>query len=173
MSKNVKQLIIMLLILSALLFVSSLGYIENLEVMTHQNYIKQLNKDTKKTKNIKDKDEDKDEDKDKDNASKSDIKLKELINNLSKNKKFGQGMSSNILPGTEDMYILKSKIVPPVCPKCPESGTCPRQKPCPPCQPCARCPEPAFECKKVPNYNVSNVNNELPMPMLNSFADFA
>ena len=32
-------------------------------------------------------------------------------------------------------YILKSEIVPPVCPKCPDSRSCPRQKPCPPCPP--------------------------------------
>lgn len=71
-------------------------------------------------------------------------------------------------------YILKSEIVPPVCPKCPESRSCPRQKPCPPCKPCGRCPEPAFTCKKVPNYSVSSVgtNNILPMPQLNSFAAF-
>ena len=71
-------------------------------------------------------------------------------------------------------YILKSEIVPPVCPKCPESRSCPRQKPCPPCKPCGRCPEPAFTCKKVPNYSVSRVgtNNILPMPQLNSFAAF-
>ena len=29
-------------------------------------------------------------------------------------------------------------------------------KKCPPCPPCARCPEPSFECKKVPNYDVIN-----------------
>lgn len=72
-------------------------------------------------------------------------------------------------------YILKSEVVPPVCPKCPDSKSCPRQKPCAPCPPCARCPEPAFECKKVPNYNAisaSNVNDVLPMPRLNSFAQF-
>lgn len=72
-------------------------------------------------------------------------------------------------------YILKSEVVPPVCPKCPDSKACPRQKPCSPCPPCARCPEPAFECKKVPNYNAisaSNVNDVLPMPRLNSFAQF-
>ncbi len=72
-------------------------------------------------------------------------------------------------------YILKSEIVPPVCPKCPDSRTCPRAKPCNPCPPCARCPDPAFECKKVPNYNAisaSNVSNILPMPRLNSFAQF-
>ena len=71
-------------------------------------------------------------------------------------------------------YILKSEVVPPVCPKCPESRSCPRQKPCPACPPCARCPEPSFTCKKVPNYSVSTVgtNNILPMPQLNSFAAF-
>ena len=75
-------------------------------------------------------------------------------------------------------YILKSEIVPPVCPKCPDSKTCPalaRQKPCPACPPCGRCPEPAFECKKVPNYSAisaSNAGNLLPMPRLNSFAQF-
>lgn len=69
-------------------------------------------------------------------------------------------------------YILKSEVVPPVCPKCPDSRTCPRQKPCPPCAPCARCPEPAFECKKVPNYRAANVSNILPLPRLNSFASF-
>jgi len=69
-------------------------------------------------------------------------------------------------------YILKSEVVPPVCPKCPDSRTCPRQKPCPPCAPCARCPEPAFECKKVPNYRAATVSNILPLPRLNSFASF-
>ena len=69
-------------------------------------------------------------------------------------------------------YILKSEVVPPVCPKCPDSRTCPRQKPCPPCAPCARCPEPAFECKKVPNYSAASVSNVLPLPRLNSFAAF-
>ena len=85
--------------------------------------------------------------------------------------------NSRCAPGDIDMskYILKSEVVPPVCPKCPDSKACPRQKPCAPCPPCARCPEPAFECKKVPNYNAisaSNVNNVLPMPRLNSFAQF-
>ena len=69
-------------------------------------------------------------------------------------------------------YILKSEVVPPVCPKCPDSRTCPRQKPCPPCAPCARCPEPAFECKKVANYRAASVSNILPLPRLNSFAAF-
>jgi hypothetical protein len=73
-----------------------------------------------------------------------------------------QGISANqIPPGQEDLYILKSEIVPPVCPACPQSTACPRQEPCPPCPACARCPEPSFECKKVPNYNAIN-QEQLP-----------
>jgi len=71
----------------------------------------------------------------------------------------------DIPEGNEDLYVLKSSIVPPVCPKCPQQTACPRQKPCPPCPPCARCPEPAFTCKKVPNYNSMN-NQYLPLPWL-------
>ena len=78
---------------------------------------------------------------------------------------------NQIPPGQEDLYILKSQVVPPVCPACPTSAACPRQEPCPPCPACARCPEPAFECKKVPNYNA--INNEfLPAPVLNDFSTF-
>ena len=65
----------------------------------------------------------------------------------------------------QDLYVLKSSIVPPVCPKCPQRSTCPRDKPAPPCPPCARCPEPSFTCKKVPNYNSMN-NQYLPLPWL-------
>jgi hypothetical protein len=84
----------------------------------------------------------------------------------------GMGVRRNdILEGDEDLYILKSQVVPPVCPKCPDVAACPRQKPCPPCPPCARCPEPAFTCKKVPNYTSRN-QSELPLPMLNTFAAF-
>ena len=78
---------------------------------------------------------------------------------------------SQIAPGQEDLYILKSEIVPPVCPACPTSGTIPRQKPCPACPACARCPEPSFECKKVPNYSAIN-NDFLPTPILNDFSQF-
>jgi hypothetical protein len=95
-----------------------------------------------------------------------------------------------IPPGQEDLYILKSEIVPPVCPACPTAASCPRQEKCPPCPSCARCPEPSFECKKVPNYNAisddylpqpdatsfsqfSSTNNEfLPQPVVNDFSQF-
>lgn len=79
--------------------------------------------------------------------------------------------SYQIPPGQEDMYILKSEVVPPVCPVCPQAAACPRQEKCPPCPACARCPEPAFECKKVPNYASSN-NNYLPRPVLADFSQF-
>ena len=79
--------------------------------------------------------------------------------------------STSIPPGDEDLYILKSEIVPPVCPACPTSESCPREKPCRPCPPCARCPEPAFECKKVPNYRAGN-SDYLPKPVLNDFGEF-
>jgi len=79
--------------------------------------------------------------------------------------------ASQIPSGQEDLYILKSEVVPPVCPACPQSSACPRQEPCPPCPACARCPEPSFECKKVPNY--SAISDEyLPMPVLNDFSQF-
>lgn len=77
---------------------------------------------------------------------------------------------SQIKEGDEDLYILKSKIVPPVCPKCPT--VCPSSKAkCPPCPPCARCPEPSYKCKMVPNYSAAN-SNQLPRPILGDFSQF-
>jgi hypothetical protein len=78
---------------------------------------------------------------------------------------------SQIVSGNEDLYILKSEVVPPVCPKCPDSRACPRSKPCPACPSCARCPEPSFECKKVPTYAATN--SRMPRPFLNDFSQFA
>jgi len=78
---------------------------------------------------------------------------------------------SRIPPGSEDLYMLKSEIVPPVCPACPAVTTCPTEKKCPPCPPCARCPEPAFECKKVPNYSGQN-DSYLPQPVMSDFSQF-
>lgn len=101
------------------------------------------------------------------------------------------GIPKRLIPaGEEDLYILKSQVVPPVCPACPVSSACPREKPCPACPPCARCPEPSMKCKMVPNYdsmgNTSNnmgfddnmnpiggYNNQfLPVPVLNDFSTF-
>ena len=83
-----------------------------------------------------------------------------------------QGIPREQIPDEDkDLYILKSEIVPPVCPACPTQTECPRQKPCQPCPPCARCPEPSFECKKVPNY-AADTTNFLPRPVLTDFSTF-
>ena len=82
--------------------------------------------------------------------------------------------SSQIPQGQEDLYILKSQVVPPVCPACPpvivDKNSLSQD--CPPCPPCARCPEPSFECKKVPNFNLGPQNTFLPRPVLNNFSTF-
>lgn len=81
---------------------------------------------------------------------------------------------SSIPPGHEDLYILRSQIVPPVCPQCPsvEVNSSLLKEKCQPCPPCARCPEPSFTCEKVPNYTLGNQNQFLPMPILNDFSTF-
>jgi hypothetical protein len=85
---------------------------------------------------------------------------------------YGPGIPKSQIPkGDEDLYILKSQIVPPVCPACPTVSSCPRKEPCPACPACARCPEPSFDCKKVPNYS-SNDDRYLPRPVLADFSQF-
>jgi hypothetical protein len=83
--------------------------------------------------------------------------------------------ASQIPSGQEDLYILKSQVVPPVCPKCPDpilgSSSSFDSSKCPACPPCARCPEPAFDCKKVPNYNAFNPDY-MPVPVLSDFSSF-
>ena len=82
--------------------------------------------------------------------------------------------ASQIPQGQEDLYILKSQVVPPVCPACPPVIVDKNSlsKECPPCPPCARCPEPSFDCKKVPNYSLGPENSYLPRPVLNDFSTF-
>jgi len=77
-----------------------------------------------------------------------------------------------IPPGQEHLYILKSQIVPPVCPMCPSASICETKgKPPPPCPACARCPEPSITCKAVPNYSAI-ANEYLPTPVLADFSKF-
>lgn len=88
-------------------------------------------------------------------------------------QEYQQGIPRSQIPvGDEDLYILKSQIVPPVCPECPTLNCENCKTKCPPCPPCARCPEPSFECKKVPNYKAGKNNPYLPVPWLNSFSQF-
>ena len=89
-----------------------------------------------------------------------------------------RGISKSMIPpGDEDLYILKSSVVPPVCPSCPapiiappttSSSSKTDTSNCPACPPCARCPEPAFTCQKVPNYARGANNSSLPSPMTRS-----
>lgn len=84
---------------------------------------------------------------------------------------------SQIPLGEEDKYILKSQIVPPVCPKCPDvqcpavSSSDSSSADTRPCPPCSRCPEPSFTCEKVPNYNAFNAKT-MPLPVLSDFSNF-
>lgn len=97
-----------------------------------------------------------------------------------------KGIPKSMIPsGQEDLYVLKSEVVPPLCPACPKcssnsnsnnssssnNSNSSNNSTCAPCPPCGRCPEPAFECKKVPNYNSIN-NSYLPMPVLSDFSNF-
>ena len=87
-----------------------------------------------------------------------------------------QGIRKSLIPpGQEDLYILKSQVVPPVCPKCPDPIVqCPENNDvtkCPPCPACERCAEPSFTCKKVPNYSAFN-QDYMPVPVLNDFSTF-
>ncbi len=84
------------------------------------------------------------------------------------------GIPRNQIPaGQEDLYILKSQVVPPVCPVCPPPVLkCDTDNSkCPPCPPCSRCPESPYECKKVPTYKAFN-QNYMPVPVLSDFSSF-
>lgn len=82
----------------------------------------------------------------------------------------------------EDKFILKSQIVPPVCPKCPDVTVCPeKEQKCPPCPPCGRCQYQPFENKtfKPSSCSYSKYQTQqslgsqyLPRPMLTDFSQF-
>jgi hypothetical protein len=80
---------------------------------------------------------------------------------------------SSIPPGDEDLYILKSQVVPPVCPVCPPPivKKCAKEKECGPC-PIQRCPTAPFKCVKQPDYSNPTIKQYLPIPVLNSFSSF-
>jgi hypothetical protein len=83
---------------------------------------------------------------------------------------------SQIPDGQEDLYILKSEIVPPVCPKCPDpilkcDNADGDTSKCPPCPAPQRCAESPFTCAKVPNYKAFN-QDYMPVPVLNDFSTF-
>lgn len=75
------------------------------------------------------------------------------------------GIPKSAIPyGKEDLYILKSEVVPPVCPVCPPpvvimgDGSS-KGLNTPPCPACERCPEPIVDCKKVIKYKQNTGSN--------------
>lgn len=86
-----------------------------------------------------------------------------------------KGVKKQDIPdGDEDLYILKSEIVPPVCPQCPEPVVI-EKKDCPPCPACERCPEPSYKCEMIPNYDADvgfGDGNQMARPFLNDFSQF-
>ena len=87
-----------------------------------------------------------------------------------------QGVSRSQIPsGQEDLYILKSQVIPPVCPVCPnpivQSSDSTDVTKCPACPACMRCQESPYECKKVPTYKSFN-QDFMPVPVLSDFSSF-
>lgn len=80
---------------------------------------------------------------------------------------------NSVPPGDEDLYILKSQVIPPVCPVCPPQiiKKCEKEKECGPC-PIQRCPTTPFKCVKQPDYSNPDIKKYLPIPVLNSFSTF-
>ena len=109
------------------------------------------------------------------NVNGENVNVADYTNNVDNSEK----NNTQPLEMENDKYMLKSHVVPPVCPKCPDLVLNAKElrkkmkESCPPCPPCARCPEPSFDCKKVPNYSSSNVGNYLPKPMLADFSNFS
>jgi len=84
---------------------------------------------------------------------------------------------ANIPPGAQDMYMLKTQALPTnppgsTNPNPSPTSNCIKPTPVPPCPPCERCPEPAFDCKRVPNYNSKAINQYIPQPVLADFSQF-
>lgn len=78
---------------------------------------------------------------------------------------------SSVSKATDDKYILKSQIVPPVCPACPNIYS-QEKKDCPPCPACERCPNPNVDCQRVLNYDEA-AEGSVPAPVLTDFSQFA
>ena len=91
-------------------------------------------------------------------------------NNYDYSNSLPPGIPKSMIPsGEEDLYILKSQIIPPVCP--PPIVIHDKSESCAPCPSPSRCKYPPVTCKAVPDYN--NINDQfLPQPILNDFSQF-
>jgi DNA mismatch repair ATPase MutL len=79
-----------------------------------------------------------------------------------------QTSAMDVKPGLMAYNTGTVFIPPPIGGGKQNNGNCPEPAPCPAC---ARCPEPSFDCKKVPNYASTN-SEYLPMPVLSDFSQF-
>lgn len=167
--KHVIILLILLLvaILSSLLFPSNL--MEGIDGNAELDLIKHVEKTGIELKKNEVKHHDKIN-----NLNNSIMSFNETNNNKSKPvHSIQSNLFMNEVEDEDDLYILKSKIIPPVCPICPTGLPCKNKikKKCQPCPPCAKCPEPSFDCKKVPNYS-STRNKYLPRAILTDFTQY-
>ena len=102
------------------------------------------------------------------------------VGTISESAQYEQNSSSN----TSSTSITNTTILPtspqfdPLPAESKKSSPAPisvnksKDDSCPPCPACERCPEPAFDCKKVPNYRSPSIGQYLPMPLLNDFSTF-
>lgn len=74
--------------------------------------------------------------------------------------------------GSEHLYVPKSQVLTPQCPKCPDVKRCDVEGECPPCPKMKPCPDEQFECKLKPKWSEPNISTHFPRPMLNSFESF-
>lgn len=84
-----------------------------------------------------------------------------------------EGIPRNMIPpGQEDLYILKSTIIPPICPACPPViNTCP-QSSSSSSSATWGWDSPAQQQQSDWSTKYSAANTKLPTPVLNSFATF-
>jgi hypothetical protein len=86
---------------------------------------------------------------------------KNTAGSMNPSHSFGTSIGSVYSNDTSEIQSLRSEL-----------AELKKNSPDRPCPACERCPEPAFDCKKVPNYRSSAVDQYLPMPVLNDFSSF-
>ena len=77
-----------------------------------------------------------------------------------------------VLPTPANVGLAGSDTPMSAVPSAVSTPAAANNKDSPPCPACERCPEPAFECKKVPNYRSQSMQNYMPLPILNDFSKF-
>ena len=118
-------------------------------------------------------------------GSKDSYPVKPSLNDDGKyNKYLPKGIPKTMIPpGNEDLYILKTEIVPPICPACsPPIVINPPTKSPPLTPPTSSNNNPLYNrqmdtdalysYKKVPNYGAGSSNPYLPVPVLSNFSSF-